>query len=195
MKKTISELFDYSPGNHGLTEEIIYDFQSDSIQEKIPIYSGSQNNEVPLGFIRANCKNNKGIAIKYFTGEHIILTKDGSAGLMTYKTDEKFTLNHHACVLKLKSKWEGKVNVEWFAMRNKNHLKKYSTSRSDNMVLNTEWFIKIKFEIPSIKKQLTQVEGMNRLSELLRICSQLKNTCNDLLAKRITRKKRPKNKD
>lgn len=80
----LSQLFSYSPGNHGLTEEIIYQQQPTSPEDRVPIFSGSADNETPMAWIQTEGKNNKGESLAYFQGPCIILTKDGSAGLLTY---------------------------------------------------------------------------------------------------------------
>lgn len=166
MKATISQIFDYFPGNHGLTEEIIYDFQPTSERDRIPIFSGSKDNIVPIDFICANAKNNEGQEIEYFQGPCLILTKDGSAGLLTYKERGMFTLNHHACVLKVKETWKDKLDQEWFAYQYKERLLQYVTSKSDNRVFSTEWFDRILFEIPDYPIQVDLRNKKKKLSIL-----------------------------
>ena len=177
MKAKISEVFDYFPGTHGLTEEIIYDHQPSSVDESVPIFSGSQNNIIPIAYIRKNAINNKGESVSYFEGPCLILTKDGSAGLITYKESGVFTINHHACVLRLKDIWEEKLDVEWVAQQYQSYLYQYVTSKSDNRVFSTKWFDRVQFEIPSYSLQIRQ---KNKKRMLLQLKSRIETTLNRL---------------
>lgn len=166
MRAKISEMFDYFPGNHGLTEETIYNYQPSSIDEIIPIFSGSENNLIPIAHITKDAKNNKGEPITYFEGQCLILTKDGSAGLITYKEKGTFTINHHACVLKLKDIWKDKLDIEWFAQQYQSSLYQYVTSKSDNRVLSTKWFGRTEFYVPSYHAQIRQRDKKKILVQL-----------------------------
>lgn len=200
MKAKISEVFDYFPGTHGLTEEIIYDHQPSSVDESVPIFSGSQNNIIPIAYIRKNAINNKGESVSYFEGPCLILTKDGSAGLITYKERGVFTINHHACVLRLKDIWEEKLDVEWFAQQYQSSLRQYVTSKSDNRVFSTKWFDRVQFKIPSHHLQIRQrnkkkilIQLKNRIetsldrARVISECAIVNSTCktyeNDELSK------------
>ncbi|MFC1719104.1 restriction endonuclease subunit S [Candidatus Poribacteria bacterium] len=162
--KTISELFDYFPGNHGLTEEIMYEHKTTSQSDSVPIFSGSKNNLTPVGFIGKNAKNNAGRDLSYFEGPCLVLTKDGSAGLLTYIDSGIFTINHHACVLKVNSEWEGRLDLEWFAYQYRKQLYQYTTSKSDNAVLSTKLFDRVVFEIPNPNVQSIQKNKKKLLS-------------------------------
>ena len=145
-----SKLFDYFAGNHRLTEDIIYNQQPNDEDSKIPIFSGSNDNICPIDYISDKAKNKDGEEVKYFKGPCLILTKDGSAGLLTYKDSEEkiFTINHHACILKLKKEQENKVLLKWFAYQYRKKLYKYISSKSDNGVFSIEWLDKVIFNIP-----------------------------------------------
>ena len=162
----ISTIFDYYPGNHGLTEEIIYEYQPVSIDDSIPIFSGSEDNIIPIGFIRRKSKNKSGEDIKFFDPPCLILTKDGSAGMMTYRDEGLFTINHHACVLKLKNEWKGKIDEEWFSQQFKSHLLQVVTSKSDNRVFSTQWFDRLEFPIIPYPGQIRQKIKKKSLIEL-----------------------------
>lgn len=178
IKATISQMFDYFPGNHGLTEEIIYEFQPISDEDSIPIFSGSQNNVVPIGKIRKESKNKMGEDIRFFENECLILTKDGSAGMLTYRNQGVFTLNHHACVLKVKENWKGKIDPEWFAQQFQSHLLQVVTSKSDNRVFSTKWFERIEFLIPSYPIQFKQ---KTKKKTLIKIKKQIDLMIKDIL--------------
>jgi hypothetical protein len=155
---TIEDLFVYCPGTHGLTEEIIYNSQPTSSDDAVPIFSGSADNEVPIGYIKHAALNKMGEPVSYFTGPCVILTKDGSAGLLTYRDSSQgeFALNHHACVLRLKPERKGRVDEQWFALQYRTRLTAYATSKSDNRVFSTEWFDRVRFDVPDWSVQQTQ---------------------------------------
>jgi len=166
MKATISQMFDYFPGNHGLTEEIIYNYQPVSYEDSIPIFSGSRDNIVPIGYVGKKAKNKKGEDIKFFENSCLILTKDGSAGMMTYRDHGIFTINHHACVLKVRKEWEEKINSQWFAQQFQQHLFQVVTSKSDNRIFNSEWFERLEFQIIPYPIQLRQKNKKNSLIKM-----------------------------
>jgi len=112
-----------------------------------------------------------------------VLTKDGSAGLITFKGagGGAFTLNHHACVLKLKDKWIKKVDLEWFALQYRTRLVQYATSRSDNMVFSTKWFDRVPFEVPDdIEAQRKLKNRLLLLDRLTRAVEELQYSINDV---------------
>jgi len=184
---TISKMFDYFPGNHGLTEEVIYNYSPLYPTEKIPIFSGSENNIIPIGYIRQNAKNNKGEAIVYFVGPCLILTKDGSAGLITYKSDKDgtFTINHHACALKLKEDWKGRIDLQWFAHQFRRRLYRYVTSKSDNGVFSTKWFDRIVFEIPDYSIQMRQLAKKEKLHKMLIVIDEYLDKLKKIMGSKI----------
>jgi hypothetical protein len=108
----------------------------------------------------------------------LILTKDGSAGLLTYKGDgERFTLNHHACVLKPKQEWKKRVHLQWFAHQYQTTFFAVATSKSDNKVFSTEWFNRLRFVVPPYKYQLDQWKGLEKLVNLR---AEIHNATNNL---------------
>lgn len=167
MKATISQMFDYFPGNHGLTEEVIYNSQPTRDDDCVPIFSGSKNNIIPIGVIRRLAKNKAGADIKCFEGPCLILTKDGSAGLMTFKEEGIFTINHHACVLRIKDEWKDRLDQEWFAYQHETGLLQFVTSKSDNRILSTQWFDRILFDVPDYEVQWEQKIKKRELNNLI----------------------------
>lgn len=192
-KYAVSELLDYTPGNHGLTEETIYEQQPFSTTERVPIFSGSSDNETPMAWIKTNGKNKDGKTLVYFSGPCLILTKDGSAGLLTYKKeDESFTINHHACVLKVKEEWQGKLDLEWFATQYQSLFFNLVTSKSDNRIFSTEWLDRIRIKVPDYETvQIPQRNKLRVLAKLRVMLQQTKSQMNFLLANQIDEKKYP----
>ncbi len=182
MKVKISKIFDYFPGNHGLTEEVIYSHQPTTQDDCVPIFSGSGDNEIPIGTVNKKAKNNKNVDVVYFESPCLILTKDGSAGLLTFKESGIFTINHHACVLKIKNEWKDKVNPEWFVYQYQKELYQYVTSKSDNQVFSMKWFEKLSFEIPPYDIQIRQLTKKRNLRSIITHLKKL-----DLSLKQILR--------
>jgi len=185
---TISQMFDYFPGNHDLTEEIIYDYQPVNYLERIPIFSGSQDNIMPIGYIGKKAKNKKGKDVSFFENSCLILTKDGSSGMMTYRDHGIFTINHHACILKVKEEWKGKVDPQWFAQQFQQHLFQVVTSKSDNRVFSTEWFDRLDFQIIPFPLQLRQKNKKNKLNKLKKALHVIRKEIDFLLDQYCTTK-------
>ncbi len=183
MTYSISDVFEYYGGNHGLTEEVIYNQQPFEFEEEIPIFSGSKNNEIPISYISKNAKNKDGEFISYFEGPCLILTKDGSAGNITYKSKKEgiFTINHHACVLKLKKDFIDMIDLEWFYFENKHIFLNFATSKSDNGVLNTKWFDKIKFNVPPKSLQITLKKNKKNIKKYRKELTKAKIKINKIL--------------
>ena len=182
MNPTLITYFDYFPGNHHLTEEIIYQQQAINVLEAIPVYSGSMDNESPMSYICKNAINKNGEAISYFKGPCILLTKDGSAGLLTLKTDTtEFTLNHHACVLKLKSDKEGLLDLEWFVRQFQSVFFQVCTSKSDNRVFSTEWFDRLELQIPDFPIQVKQNKKKQVLVQIIELIKNIQKKTDELI--------------
>ena len=88
-------------GNYALTDEAIYASLQNG-DELIPLYGGNKEHATTERRISISAKTKKGVPITVFSGEGIIISLDGSAGSMTYKSDEKFALNHHAGFITLR---------------------------------------------------------------------------------------------
>jgi len=191
--RLLSQLFSYSPGNHGLTEGIIYDQQPTSTEDRVPIFSGSADNETPMGWIKSGAKNNAGEPLAYFEGPCIILTKDGSAGLLTYKgPGERFTINHHACILSVRDQWKGELDLEWFAGQHQTLFFNLVTSKSDNRIFSTEWLDRISIPIPDYKSvQLPTRLRKGTLVGVIANVRALSDEVRQLLLERIDETKFP----
>ncbi|HEX7607788.1 MAG TPA: restriction endonuclease subunit S [Candidatus Cryosericum sp.] len=168
---TVACVFEFSPGNHGLTEKAIRD-QPPSVDEQgVPVLSGRSDNERPQAWIRHGATTVNGQLVKYYEGPCLVLSKDGSAGLLTFQGRGAFTLNHHACVLSLRPEWSGRVDLQWFAWQYRNYFVRWTTSKSDNRVLTKEAINSAEIELPDIGVQMSQLA---RLQVLLLVASKLR---------------------
>ncbi|MBE0418266.1 MAG: restriction endonuclease subunit S, partial [Coriobacteriia bacterium] len=182
---TLNQAFHYHPGTHGLTEEVLYDALPLSTEDAVPVLSGSEDNLSPLAAIRPRARNNKGKDVVYFTGPAIVLTKDGSAGLMTFWPSGTFTINHHACVLKLRKDCADVIEPEWFALQYRSRLQTYASSQSDNRVLSSEWFDKVRFEIPPMDTQRRVLAKKHELARHLSALTRFRDAAAELRAAQI----------
>lgn len=184
---TVNDLFVYQPGNHGLTDEVIYAQQPFEPGDAVPVYSGSEDNEKATVFIKSGARTNSGDPVVYFSGPCLILTKDGSAGLLAYKGDgERFTLNHHACVLTLRPEWAAKVDLLWFAEQYQSRFLAVATSRSDNRVFSVDWFDRLRFGIPDHPTQARQRKLRERVVGLKSTCRAAAEQIRPLVSRIVT---------
>jgi len=170
-RTTVVALLEYHPGNHGLTEKAIRDQPPSAAEQGVPVLSGSSDNERPRAWIRRGATTADGKPVMYYEGPCLVLTKDGSAGLLTYQDVGLFTLNHHACVLLLRPEWNGRVDLEWFAWQYRQYFVRWTTSQSDNRVLSRELINSAEVELPDTDVQTTQLA---RMKTLLLVASKLR---------------------
>ena len=136
--KKISELFEITGGNPGLTEEFIYYNKPSEESEGITILSSATLNTNLMGDISQNARPNNN-DLKIFEGPSILVARNGYAGKMTYIATGKFTTNNHAYVLTLKDGWKDKINLRWFAYQYQELFYNLVTSKSDNATFNKEY--------------------------------------------------------
>jgi CRISPR/Cas system CMR-associated protein Cmr5 small subunit len=186
MSVTVNQLFDYYPGNHLLTEEVIYQQQANNLNESIPVFSGSENNDSPMSYICKGAVNKIGEPITYFSGPCILLTKDGSAGLLTLKQEpSEFTLNHHACVLKVKPEKKNEIDIEWFVLQFQSIFYHVCSSKSDNRVFTTKWFERLNLNIPDYPTQIKQKNMKKILVDLVELIESFQKQADLIVNKQL----------
>ncbi len=140
-------------GDFGLTDEAIYK----SIQyggEFIPIWGGNQEHNTIDRLVSVNGRTKQDEPITIFEGEGIILSLDGSAGSMTYKSGtQKFALNHHAGFFKVRSDAIQKIDPEFFSIFYQKQLQELSVSEGSK-TLTLDQLYEADFEIPAHSKQI-----------------------------------------
>lgn len=114
-------------GSHGLTDEAIYAAINNG-DGVIPMYGGNNQHSTTDRYVSPSTQSVDGNTIKIFSGEGIIISLDGSAGSMTYKNGETFTLNHHAGFMTLTDEGKRKVNLTFFSYFMQSHYKSLSVS-------------------------------------------------------------------
>lgn len=114
-------------GSHGLTDEAIYSSMC-SGEKIIPLYGGNSQHRYTDRYVSNKTRTVDGTIAKVFSGEGIVISLDGSAGSMTYKSGELFSLNHHAGFITLNESGKEKINLQFFSLFMQNHYKSMSVS-------------------------------------------------------------------
>lgn len=172
------EIFDpIQKGSHGFTDEAIYSSirNGDKI---IPLYGGNNQHFYTERYVSNKTITKDGREIRIFSGEGIIISLDGSAGCMTYKNGETFTLNHHAGFIKLKKGHERDINLLFFSLFYQNHYKSLSVS-DGSKTLSLDQIYNDEIELPSKYVQDSIINKLNpvylRINSFKKLLERLKN--------------------
>ncbi|MBQ7442395.1 MAG: restriction endonuclease subunit S [Bacteroidaceae bacterium] len=170
-------------GNHGLTEEAAY--AAINLGLMVPLYGGNSQHRATERYISERAATVDGQPMRVFDGEGIIISLDGSAGCMTYKSGERFALNHHAGFITLRPEARQRVNLRYFAAFMQNHYKSIAVS-SGSKTLSLSQIYSDEFELPD---KATQDELMAELGWTMRAwesLSDIKSRLDKLLVRQIT---------
>ena len=171
-------------GSHGLTDEAIYG----SIQngdELVPLYGGNSQHKYTDRFVSIKTKTIDGKYAEMFSGEGIIISLDGSAGNMTYKSGEQFVLNHHAGFITLNDYGIGKVNLPYFSFFMQNHYKALAVSNGSK-TLSLSQIYSDEFSLPTKATQDIVIKTMNGLFQKMERLDAIYKKINCLLDKELT---------
>ena len=162
----LKDCFHFKGGNSGLTEDFVYNNQPSTEDEKIPILSSATKKANLMGYI-----SNKAMPdekkLKVFSGECVLIARNGYAGTMTYMNDVKFTTNDHAYVLIPKKEWKDKINLRWFAYQYQELFYNLITSKSDNATFNKQYAEKQLVTIPDKEFQDGVAEKLLKTDHLI----------------------------
>jgi len=173
------KMFYINKGTGGFTEEAIYHSMPTEGHEQIPVFGGEETHFKPRKYVDENAENKHHKKVNYFSGECLILSMDGSAGCMTYKSEgEKFTLNHHAASLMIKPNYKEKINLKWFKHEYQNTLKDSAVSKGSSRTLSKGVLNSIVITAPNIN---TQKEWVKEIEELELINKKLQKVQNYIL--------------
>ena len=148
-------------GDYGLTDEAIYK----SIEKGgifVPIWGGNKTHSIVDRLVSPNAKTVINKPITLFCGEGIIISLDGSAGSMTYKSGERFALNHHAGFFKVREEAEDLILPEFFALFYQKQLRDSSVSEGSK-TLTLEQIYSMDFDIPSFEIQEKTIKKIRSL--------------------------------
>lgn len=170
-------------GDYALTDEAVYHSLQNG-DKLIPLYGGNKSHGRTDRKISVTAKTKKGIPITVFSGEGIIISLDGSAGSMTYKCNEQFSLNHHAGFITLRNNAADKVCLEFFALYMQNFYKNLSVS-DGSKTLSLEQIYSEEFDLPNFSTQKSILTKLTRTKNLLDILQKMEESYLSLLEKEI----------
>lgn len=137
IEDEFSNIFSLKKGTSRFTEAAIYHSVPLNGVKSFPVYGGEASHKIAKSFVQENATNIEGKPVTFFEGECLILSMDGSAGFMTFKSKgKKFTLNHHAACVKIKKKYENDINLKWFKYAYQNTLMDLSVSKGSSKTLS-----------------------------------------------------------
>ncbi len=171
-------------GDYALTDEAVYA----SIQngdEFIPLYGGNKDHRTTERRISISAKTKKGIPITVFSGDGIIISLDGSAGSMTYKSGERFSLNHHAGFITLREDAREKVNLEFFAIYLQNYYRNLSVS-DGSKTLSLDQIYNEEFDLPPFDVQCHALYSIKKISPKIKQLTRIKEKLSALIEKEFS---------
>lgn len=171
-------------GNYALTDEAIYSSLQNG-DELIPLYGGNKEHKTTERRISVSAKTKKGNDIKIFSGEGVIISLDGSAGSMTYKSGERFALNHHAGFITLKKDIDIKVNLEYFSLFLQNFYRKMGVS-DGSKTLSLEQIYSEEFNLPDISIQDRVLRSLKSIMDKIAALDKIKKHCYELMDKELS---------
>lgn len=170
-------------GDYALTDEAIYHSLQNG-DELIPLYGGNKSHNKTDRKISITAKTKKGVPITVFSGEGVIISLDGSAGSMTYKCDEHFSLNHHAGFITLRSDVVNKVFLEFFALYMQSFYKNLSIS-DGSKTLSLEKIYSAEFNLPDFPTQQSILKKLKKTKYLLDVLQRVEESYLSIFEKEI----------
>lgn len=171
-------------GSHGLTDEAIYGSIMNG-EIMVPLYGGNSQHNYTERYISENTRTVDGLHARIFSGEGVIISLDGSAGCMTYKKGEIFSLNHHAGFITLKSSQKGKVNLRFFALFMQNHYKSLSVS-DGSKTLSLSQIYSDDFSLPPKTVQDKLIETIEAVLSKIAQLNQIEDKITTLIHKQLS---------
>jgi len=180
----LSKILDCMSGNSGLTEGMIY--QKSQLEGlRYTVLSSSTIEETRLGEIPMCYINNKPLKV-FEDKEGILVIRNGKAGTTFFLEKGKYTINDHAYILSLKENLRYEVILKWLMVQYRKDFFEYSSS-SDNGTWNKTGFFKnMKVDLPSIDEQKKVLKVYEKLEQLEKKLSNLKNGIESLFTKQIS---------
>lgn len=171
-------------GSHGLTDEAMYGSIGNG-DIMIPLYGGNSQHSYTERYIAKKSMTVDGTEAKVFSGEGVVISLDGSAGCMTYKSGELFSLNHHAGFITLKESGKDKVNLRFFSLFMQNHYKALSVS-DGSKTLSLSQIYSDDFSLPSKETQDRIIEVIKPLIPKIELLYQIEEKITDVTQKQLS---------
>ncbi len=149
----IGTMFEITGGNSGLTEEFIYHNSPIDKDDEVKILSSSTMEDTEMGYISRNATFEDGRKLKIFSGETILIARNGYAGSMQYFKNETYATNDHAYVMTVKPEWKSKINMRFVAFHLQPLFFNIVSSKSDNATFNKEYAEMQSIHLPDIRVQ------------------------------------------
>lgn len=170
-------------GDYALTDEAIYHSLQNE-DELIPLYGGNKSHNKTDRKISIAAKTKRGMPITVFSGAGIIISLDGSAGSMTYKCGEQFSLNHHAGFITLRDDAKNEVYLEFFALYMQSFYKNLSVS-DGSKTLSLERIYSAEFNLPDFSAQQSILKKLKKTKNLLDILQRAEERYLSIIEKEI----------
>lgn len=171
-------------GNSGLTEDFIYLNQPKSKENEIIIYSSATQANTALRRVDKDAKiKNKNI--KKFSGEGIIIARNGKAGSMTYLESGNYTMNDHAYVIQVRDEYKSEINIKYILHGIKKEIEDCITSdKQGNRTFNKTLLEESIIEFPDIAIQNRLVSEYEKIYKMKNIIEKrienIKNILNTI---------------
>jgi hypothetical protein len=120
-----------------------------------------------------------------FSGEGVVISLDGSAGCMTYKSGELFSLNHHAGFITLIESEKDKVNLRFFSLFMQNHYKALSVS-DGSKTLSLSQVYSDDFSLPCKEIQDRIIEEIGLIIPKVEFLSHIEEKLNSIIKKHLS---------
>ena len=169
IRGKIKQFFKIEGGNSGLTEDFIYLNQPKSPESEIIIYSSSTQENTALRKVDkdAKIKNKK---IKIFSGESIIVARNGKAGSMTYLECGNYTMNDHAYIIQVRDLYKEQINIKYIINGLRKEIESCITSdKQGNRTFNKTLFEEAIVEFPDIEVQNDELNEYEKLYNIKKI--------------------------
>lgn len=171
-------------GNYALTDEAVYSSLQNG-DELIPLYGGNKTHTASDRRISISAQTKKGIPVTVFSGEGIIISLDGSAGAMTYKSNERFALNHHAGFFTIRDESQGVVNLEYFAIFMQDFYKSLSVSDGSKTLSLAQIYTE-ELDLPDYSTQCRILMSIQAANEKIQMLASQKNKYQSLKTKEFS---------
>lgn len=156
-------------GNSGLTEDFIYLNQPKNKESEIIVYSSATQENTALRKVDRNAKI-KNKHIKKFSGEGIIIARNGKAGNMTYLEDGNYTMNDHAYVIQVRDEYKSQINIKYILNGIRKEIEDCITSdKRGNRTFNKTLLEETTIEFPDLDIQNNLVNEYEKFYKMKKI--------------------------
>ena len=150
----VSEIFEITGGNSGLTEEYLYSLLFHGGDRRYRLLTGSIDSKNTVLIPLCQHPKNANKTINVVSGEGIHIVRKGKAGHINYLPVGDYTMTDDAYILTKKPGVEYEISLGWVAKTQAEMFRKYA-SNSDNGTWNKGGFFEhATIDIPSYEEQL-----------------------------------------